>query len=112
MKQNDSLLLMRHALGSIDLSDAEETEMTEPQRRDYCAAIHAVFPRLENDIKKLLYQQTLWVAKESEGWDQVTFGRGVIEGMAMLLEKWSAAHHEHQASSTNETFDKHNPLAE
>ena len=108
----DDLKLIRHRLGSIDLTDAEPRDRNEEQQRDYCASIHAVFPRIEADIKRLIYHQVLWSAKESENWDQILFSRGVIEGMAMLLELWSQAHHEHQARSLNEPFEPNNPLAE
>jgi len=109
----DSLKLMRHHLGSIDLSDmVDEKELNEQERRDYCAAIHAVFPRLEKDVKALLYQQLLFGAKESADWEQVIFGRGVMEGPAILLEKWKAAHLEHMNRSNEEPFDKTNPLSE
>lgn len=106
--------LIREHLASIDLSKVEdEKEMSEQDRRDYCAAIHAVFPRLEKDMKKFLYQQLLQTSKESETWDQVLFGRGVFDGIAQLLAYWNQASQEHVANSTVENeFNKHAPMGE
>lgn len=111
--KDDALKLVRHRLGSIDISDAEGKEMSGTDRAAYCAALHAVFPRLEADIRKLLYQQTLWSVKESANWDQVIWGRGVIEGMAMLHELWKQASQEHVENSTkDEPAEKHSPFGE
>ena len=108
---NDSLRLIRHRLGAIDLTDVERKDQTPTERAAYCASISACFPKIEQDIKELLYAQLLWGAKESANWEQVIFGRGVMEGMALLLEKWSLANDEH-LNQREESFDKTNPLAE
>jgi len=107
----NELKLIRHRLGSIDLSDISEKEQTPAERAAYCAAISASFPRLEEDIKKLMYAQVLWGAKAAANWDQVVFGRGVLEGMALLLDRWRLANDEH-LNQREESFDKHNPLPE
>lgn len=113
-KEEMSLKLMRHMLGSIDLSDVEdEKDMTESERQAYCAAIFAVYPRLEKDIKKMLYAQLMYVCNEAEIWERVIFGRGTFNGMDLLLEKWNKARAEYEAMpKKEEPFDKSNPISE
>ena len=104
--------LMREQLGSIKLSDTEE-EMTEQERREYCAAIFAVYPRLEKDIKRFLYKQLEESIARAETWEQVIFGKGTFNGMVYLMEKWKQANDEHIASVPPGTkFNPHNPLIE
>lgn len=106
-----TIALQRNLLASIDLSDTED-ELSETDRRAYCAAIFAVFPRLEKDIKKLLNEQLLFSANQADTWEKVIFGRGTFNGMALLLEKWKEASAEHIANSKTEEFDKTNSLPE
>ena len=106
----DSLKLMRKHLGSIDLSEVEdEKPMSESERRDYVAAIHAVYPRLEADVKRFLYRQLLHTGKEAATWEQVIFGRGSFDGMAQLLAHWKLADDE-MRNGGEEEFDGNKPL--
>jgi hypothetical protein len=113
-KQDLTLSLMRHLLGSIDLSDIKvEEEMTEIERDGYCAQIFAVFPLIEKDIKKMLYQQLMFISNNSENWEQVIFGRGTFNGLDLLLEKWEKATSEYENKHKGkEGFDKNSPLLE
>lgn len=106
--------IIRHLLGSIDLSDvAEDEDMTEEDYTQYIATISAAWPRLEKDIKKLLYAQLMFTSNESANWDQVLFGRGTFNGLDLLREKWEKAHNEHMARSIpTEEFDEHAPIGE
>ena len=106
MPKEQSLKLMRHLLGSIDLPDIEEKEVSEADRSAYCSAIYAVFPVLERDIKKMLHAQLMFSSNEAGNWEQVVFGRGTFNGMDLLLEKWRLASIEHQAPKE----DKNNPM--
>ena len=108
----DSLILQRHLLGSIDLSDIKDEEMTEAERRDYCAAISAVFPRIEKDIKKLLYAQLMYSSNQAEDWEKVIFGRGTFNGLAILLESWRQANSEHLKRTIPEDFNKHDVISD
>jgi len=112
--ENLSISLQRNLLGSITIEEVEdEIEQSDADRRAYCAAIFAVFPRLEKDLKKFLHQQLLYSSNEAETWERVIFGRGTFNGMALLLEHWSRAAKEHESNSKPEKeFDKHNPLPE
>src|SRR3989304_1853024 len=107
-----TLEVMRHILGSIDLKDVEE-EMTESDRKDYCAAISAVFPRLEKDIKRFLHAQLMYASNQAENWEQVIFGRGTFNGMALLLEYWKQINNKHISDTKEkESFDKHKIINE
>ena len=113
-QQDKSLELLRHQLGSIDLSDVqEEEEMSESERAEYCSIISAVFPRLEKDIKRLLYEQLLYGSNQAETWERVVFARGTFNGMDLLMEHWRKAHIEHTAKTLpQEQFDKSSPIGE
>lgn len=113
--KSNTLEVMRHMLGSIDLSDHknDKIEMSESERKEYCAAISAVFPRLEKDIKSFLYEQLHYSSNQAEIWEKVIFGRGTFNGMDILLSFWKSAHEEHLAKlKPDEKFDKHSPIAE
>lgn len=113
-KENSSIMLMRHLLGSISLDDIEaDEEMTEEERKDYCAAISAVFPRIEKDIKKFLHVQLMYSANQAEDWEKVIFGRGTFNGLALLLAYWGKAHLEYtEKGKSKEEFDKHSVMGE
>jgi len=112
MSKDKSLELLRHELGSIDLSDIKKEELNESERKEYCASISAVFPRIEKDIKKFLYEQLMFSANQAEDWDRVIFGRGTFNGMDILLNFWKIAHLEHSAKEPKEEFDKSSPVGE
>ena len=105
---------MRELLNIVDLSNAEYSkEQGEEERAAYCASISAVFPRLEKDIKKFLYQQLIKTSMQSETWEQVLVGRGVFAGMEILLEHWQKANAEHWSKSLpQEEFSKSSPISE
>lgn len=106
------LEVLRHELASIDLSDIEEEDMTESERTEYVAAISAVFPRLEKDIKKFLHAQLMFVSNNAQDMNQVSFGRGTFNGMVLLLENWKRAHEEHTVKEPKEEFGKHDVVGE
>ena len=113
IKEDKTIELQRHLLGSIDLSDLDDKEMDESQHREYCAAIFSVFPRLAKDIKKFLYEQLLFSSMKAATWDEVLVGRGVFAGGELLLEKWQLAAKEHEERvKTKEEFDKASPIPE
>jgi hypothetical protein len=117
-KEDLSVKVIRHLLASIDLSDIkEDEEMSESDRKAYCSAIFAVYPRIEKDIKKLLYEQLMFSSNNAETWEQVIFGRGTFNGMDLLLEKWKKVAVEHEANvkeglKEGKNIDKSNPMPE
>ena len=115
-KEDLSLKAIRHLLGSIDLSDVEsEKEMSETERIAYCAAIFAVFPRLEKDIKRMLYEQLMFICNKANDMEQVAFGRGTFNGMDLLLEEWRKASAEYVSKNKEKDenkVDDSNPFPE
>ena len=107
------LRAIRHMLASIDLSDVEEKDMDESERKEYVAAISAVWPRLEKDIRRFLHAQLMFIANEAQDMNHVAFGRGTFNGMDLLLNHWKKAADEHNSKlQEKEKFDKHSPMGE
>ena len=83
----------------LTLEFPEEKLITEQERKDYCTAIFAVFPRLEKDIKEEMYKQLITTYSEGIGKSktkeerdfEIVRGNGIMEGMAILLDKWQVA---------------------
>lgn len=107
-----SIDVIRHSLGSIDLSDVEEKDLTAEERKEYCGTISAAFPTIEKDIKALLHAQLMYASNQAEDWDKVIFARGTFNGISLLLEKWKQAHTEHHQRSRPESFNQASPLPE
>ena len=105
--------LMRRMLGSISFADLENKEMTDAERKDYCATISAAWRYLERDIKKFLQTQLEYSANQADTWERVIFARGTFNGADLLFEQWKKAHEEHLASTKpKEVFDEHKPIGE
>ena len=103
--------LIRHLLGSINLNDLPQKEESEAERKEYCSAIAAVFPRLEKDIKEFLHAQLMFASNEAENWEQVLFARGTFNGIDLLYKNWQKANAEH-LNPPPKPFNKHNPIGE
>lgn len=115
-KEDLSIKLIRHLLGSIDLSDVDEEEkdMSETERKEYCAAIFAIWPRLKKDLKKMLYTQLMFSSNEAETWERVVFGRGTFNGLDLMYDKWekAATEFESMPKEDKQDFNKNNPISE
>lgn len=109
----DEIKALRHALGSIDITDFElDEDMPEGERKAYLAEIANVFSRLEKDIKRLTKEQIL-LTIEADDEKKLTYGRGTINGISLLYELWKSVAGEYQAGlKPKEDFQKNNPIAE
>ena len=97
----------------VELHDVEPKEETEAERKAYCVAISAVFPRLEKDIKRFQVGQLMYINNQSLTWDQVMISRGTFNALDLLLDHWKMAHLEHSEKGVpKEKFDKNSPLGE
>ena len=105
----------------VDLQFPEEKEISETERKAYNASVFAVFPRIEKDIKQEMYIQLIRTYSEGVGVSkskderdfEIIRGNGIMEGMAILLEKWQLAAKEHEASPKEEEGgDPYNPMPE
>ena len=105
----ESLKALRHILASIDLEDVEEEVLTPEEHQSYCAAIFAVFPRIQKDIKKFMHEQLMFGATQTGTLQQLDFSRGTMNGFYLLLEHWEKAANEYEAKikQQKEPFDKH-----
>lgn len=112
--RDKTIELLRHLLGSIDLSDVEDIkELSEEEKRAHIDIIGAAFPYIEKDIKKFLYEQLMFSSNQAMDWDQVLVGRGTFNGMDLLLEHWKKDRVEYLAKAQpKDQFDEHNPVGE
>jgi len=87
--------------------------MKASEHKEYCSIIYSVFPRLEKDIKKFMREQLMYSSNQAENWEQVIFGRGTFNGMALLLEYWKQINNKHISDTKEkESFDKHKIINE
>ena len=106
-----SVEVLRHALGSIDISDVpNDKEMTEAERKQYVSIIAAAWPKIEKDIKQFMYKQVLAIT-ESENWEKVNYGRGTCNGLSLLYDYWKQIDAESKTPPAG-SFDKTNPMPE
>lgn len=105
----------------VDFIQPTQKEQTEIERKDYCAAIFAVFPRIKKDIQEKISEHLIAnhsiadnVITNEQEIKRVIRGQGIIEGMAQLLELWASVAGEYEAMSKQdkEKFDKHTPVGE
>ncbi len=101
-----TIKLQRHLLASLDLSDLEDKMLSESERKDYVAAIFAVWPRLEKDLKKFMYDQLMFASQKATTWEEVLFARGTFNGMDLIFEHWKIAANEFEASASEAIEDR------
>lgn len=115
--------LARYNLGSIsveDLMEAESDPAGDPDseaRKEYVARIHGVLEILKKEYKHVTFQQLDFNSRWSENWEQVAFGRGGINLVSVLLERWEKLSVEHmenikESKLKEEKFNKHKPISE
>ena len=77
--------LMRRVLGSMDLSDYKEPkEIKSRDRKRLLASIASSFPYIETIIKEMIYDQTQFLSRYA---DNLSFPRGTVNGMDLILDK-------------------------
>ena len=80
--------LIRHKCGSIDLTDANKV-MSKEERMEYCGKVALNFKTvIEPEIKRMIRLQEEWMATQSDGIMQFEIGRGTINGLYLVLEKF------------------------
>jgi len=103
----------------IELSFPTTEDKSEKERREYVGVISSSFSFLEKDIKELMYEQLISVYNNGVGLNkkkeerdfEVIRGNGIIEGMAILLEKWRLVSMEY-SNKSDVVEDKNNPISE
>ncbi len=91
---SQSLIVLRHSLGSIDKSDYKD-EMTEQERKDFVAIISSVNKPLTKLIDDILSIQKNFALQECDNWEQIIFSRGTINGLSLVSEKLKEYTSEH-----------------
>lgn len=101
----NSAKLLKHQLGSIDLSDIEE--LKEIKLKDNEAAARAgdvetfYKAHFEKVLKLFIQKQLEFIGTEAIDMDKLTFGRGTINGF-MLIKEWM----ERESNRSLSRFDK------
>jgi hypothetical protein len=105
----------------LELSLPKEEPLDDDKRKKHNASVFAVFPVLEKDINRLIFEQleetyrdNVEMAKTREEVVLATVrGNGIIQGVGMLLDKWKADAQAHQADGKSpEKFDKFKVIGE
>ena len=108
--RKSALLLNRKQLGCIDLSDIKEPK-EENKKKERNAKIASDFRYIEPAIKKLIIAQQEFMANQCENESQLLFGRGSMNGLALVLEELKNYKSEHEEDTKpKDNFDKFNPV--
>jgi hypothetical protein len=112
--------LTRYNLGGISVEDLMDPQFDpagsdKDSRREYVARIHGMIDMLRKEVKMAIGVHIDFNARYSENWEQNIFGRGGINGVEVMLERWEALDKEHLQNvedAKEKTFDKFNPAPE
>jgi len=109
LQSNVEVKLLRHLLGSIDLSDIKEEELVGEDRTQMLGRIILVYPDLERMIKKFIRDQETFAMTES---NDLSFPRGTVNGLSLILEELQVLRDEYkELTKPKEEFDEHKVLA-
>lgn len=101
--------LMRHCLGSIDLSDVKAEEFSDENgKKEYLSKISSiVLPIVKNRAKAMIALQKDFISLEANGMEQIWFAKGSINGLSLLLESFERDDGEFkEITKPAEKFDK------
>lgn len=106
--------LIRHQLGSIDLSDVEIEEMTESERAQYLGvAVGAFGNTIKQEAKKLLKAQEEYLSRTVDNEKTLMFSRGTVNGIMLILETYEDYRKEYIAREKKpDDFDPRNLFPE
>ena len=106
--------LIRHQLGSIDLSDVEIEEMAESERAQYLGvAVGAYGNTIKLEAKKLLKAQEEYLSRTVDNEKMLMFSRGTVNGIMLILETYEDYRKEYIAREKKpDDFDPHNLFPE
>lgn len=110
------LLANRHYFLSIKPEDVDEyLEISnESDRRAYEAEASTVFNSkvFKKELKHLLAVQALFVANEAKNWDQNLIGRGNVNGIGLVLDRFEELNSRHldNVKRPEPPIDKHGLL--
>ena|SRR3990167_5661073 len=92
-------LINRYYLSSIKPEDADEylSDLTEQEKKEYESEASTVYnnPVFKKEIKHLLGLQSLYVSSQVENWERSLVGRGTINGIGLVLDRFETLHSRH-----------------
>ena len=112
------ILANRHYLMSVKPADADEylEGLTEGDRRAYEAEASTVFNSkvFQREIKYLLGHQALFVANQASNWEQSLIGRGNVNGIGLILDRFQdlSSRHLENIRRPEAAVDKHGLMPE
>lgn len=99
VKDAPYFLVNRHYLSSVKPGDADEylTKLTNAERRQYEVDASLVYNNLvfQKEVKHLLALQVQFVANESSNWEQVLIGRGTVNGIGLIEDRFQLLNSRH-----------------
>lgn len=113
---NEKLIeINRHCIGSINLTDIVNVDrLTPAERLDYLKGAEHIFksPIFQNELKIMIQTQLEFIGWNSADFEQVLMGRGTLNGIDLLMERFSKLYEEYKQATRPEDkdFDKFNPL--
>lgn len=83
------LTVARHTLGSVDLRDISDPDgIDEKDYTEYTARAVQFYDFFEKEAKWMMKLQHDWWFTNSDSWEQTMFGRGTINGIQLLLDRF------------------------
>lgn len=107
----------RHVLGSINLSDLVDVNLLTPtDKLNYLKEAEGMFQNttFQNELKTMIQAQLEFIALNAANYEEVIMGRGTMNGLSLMLERFSTLHNEYKQATKLEDkdFDPFNPLPE
>jgi len=101
--------LNNNQLGLISVKDLDELESMAPDKRKaYVGRIAAVWDLIEKELENAIRLQVDYAIRQAKSWEDVLVARGSINGLAVILERFSKLNQEHfENTKPKEKFDKH-----
>ena len=108
--------IVRHQLGSINLKDMQEPDKMEiGERKQYVSEIALITMKkpFRNEIDLLRHAQAFFMAELAQDMRQLDFGRGTMNGITLVLERFEALATEHLKNTEPAgDIDKNAPIEE
>jgi len=116
-KDEAYFLANRYYLQSINPEDIDEylNGLSEQDRKEYEAEASIIFNSrvFKREIKYLLAQQALYVASQVKDWEKSLVGRGTINGIGLVEDRFRILNSRHQENiKPKESFDKYGLIPE
>lgn len=111
LKKNQVVLM--NLLNVLDLDEYLE-KLTEQEKKDYEAEASMIYNNkvFRKELKYLFGQQALYVATQSDNWDRTLVGRGSVNGIALVEERFKTLDSRYKDRiKPVEEFDKHGLMA-